>query len=98
MKRDTFLSEQKGGFDKLKTKWAGVMACLTNKVKFNFYRWFFKFLQSNVLLENTWMMYPRFVQPILDDLLPNILRPVYPDEVDDEGNAIQPQNLIMPRW
>lgn len=85
-----YLSEQKGGFDTLKTKWVGVMACLMNKVEFNFSMWFFKCIQINVVSKNTWIMYPRSVQLILDDLMKNVPRPVYLEEVDDEGNVLPP--------
>lgn len=86
------LSAQKGSFDKLKFEWVGVMACLTNQTRYNFSWIFFKFLQSNVLAKKTWGMYPCFVQLILDYLLKNVPRPIYPEEVDAEGNVFEPSD------
>lgn len=46
-------------------------------------------MQLNVLAKKRRLMYPRSIQLIMDVLHPNIPRPVYLEEVNEEGDAVE---------
>ncbi|KAI3825175.1 hypothetical protein L1987_06651 [Smallanthus sonchifolius] len=62
------MSHKRGGYDALGLKWGGVMVKVCNHETCNVSRHIFDYMCSNVT-QNKWLLYPRFVQKILNHLL-----------------------------
>ena len=68
------LGSRRGGFDEMRETIQSAFVALVLNIPFNFSEMVFTHMKENVTLkrENAYLMYPRFLQMIIDDQLPDL--------------------------
>ena len=68
------LSPRKGGFDDLHEELQSDAVALTLNLPYNFSQMIFNYMALNITSSSKFLLYPRFIQMIIDDKIPDLPR------------------------